>query len=191
MFLSIEWWWFGVIMLCVATVLPLAALTKDRRSFRRASLMLTMAALAELSLFAVKTVATNRTLAASFVELAPNIALTFQFDRLAGFFLLIITLIGLTVAIYSLHYIEHEHSAIKKNLHVALMNGFILSMMLVVASANTIAFLVFWELMSICSFFLVMFHYEEAETKKAGQFYFIMTQLSTVFLMFPFSAYTR
>ena len=186
MFLSIEWWWFGVIMLCVATVLPLAALTKDRRSFRRASLMLTMAALAELSLFAVKTVATNRTLAASFVELAPNIALTFQFDRLAGFFLLIITLIGLTVAIYSLHYIEHEHSAIKKNLHVALMNGFILSMMLVVASANTIAFLVFWELMSICSFFLVMFHYEEAETKKAGQFYFIMTQLSTVFLMFAF-----
>lgn len=186
MFSSIEWWWFGVIMLGIATVLPLAAPTKDRRSFRRASLMLTIAALAELSLFAARIVALNQTLTASLGELAPNIALAFQLDRLAGFFLLIITLIGAAVAIYSLHYIEHEQSAIKKNLHVALMNGFILSMMLVVASANTIAFLIFWELMSVCSFFLVMFHYEEEETKKAGQFYFIMTQLSTVFLMFAF-----
>ncbi len=186
MFLSIEWWWFGVIMLCVAIALPLAALLKDRRSFRLASLMLTIVALAELSVFALRIVATDRVMTFSFAEIAPNIAFAFHLDRLAGFFLLIITLIGASVAIYSLHYIEHEQSAIKKNLHLALMNGFILSMIGVVVSANTIAFLIFWELMSVSSFFLVMYHYEEEETKKAGQFYFIMTQLSTVFLMFAF-----
>jgi formate hydrogenlyase subunit 3/multisubunit Na+/H+ antiporter MnhD subunit len=56
-------------------------------------------------------------------------------------------------------------------------------MVLVVASGTTIAFFLFWELMAASSFFLVMYEYDDPETKKAGIFYFVMTQLSTLFVM--------
>jgi formate hydrogenlyase subunit 3/multisubunit Na+/H+ antiporter MnhD subunit len=66
------------------------------------------------------------------------------------------------------------------------MTLFILSMVLFVASDNMFSQLTFWELMSLLSFFLVMFHYEKEETPKSGLFYFVMTQMSTVFLLFAF-----
>jgi len=40
--------------------------------------------------------------------------------------------------------------------------------------------------MSLSSFLLVMYEYGGKETRKAGIFYFVMTQLSTAFLMFGF-----
>jgi hydrogenase-4 component B len=40
--------------------------------------------------------------------------------------------------------------------------------------------------MSLTSFFLVMFDYEKKETQKSGLFYFVMTQMSTLFLMLAF-----
>lgn len=111
---------------------------------------------------------------------------SFFIDRLSAFFLAIIAIISFSVTLYSLSYIEHYPQNIRKNLLVSLMALFILSMMLVVASFNTFTFLFFWEIMSLSSFFLVLFEYEKKETKKAAIFYFIMTQLSTVFLLFAF-----
>ena len=40
--------------------------------------------------------------------------------------------------------------------------------------------------MALTSFLLVMVEYEKKETLKAGMFYFVMTNLSTVFLFFAF-----
>ena len=72
----------------------------------------------------------------------------------------------------------------RRNLLAGCMNLFILAMVLVVASANTLSFFFFWELMAASSFILVMYEYDHAETRKAGIFYFIMTQLSTMFVLF-------
>jgi formate hydrogenlyase subunit 3/multisubunit Na+/H+ antiporter MnhD subunit len=66
------------------------------------------------------------------------------------------------------------------------MNIFIASMVLVVASSTMFSFLFFWEIMALTSFLLVMTDFEKKETGKAGMFYFVMTQLSTVFLLFAF-----
>ena len=66
------------------------------------------------------------------------------------------------------------------------MNIFIASMVLVVASSTMFSFLFFWEIMALSSFLLVMMEIEKKETGKAGMFYFAMTQLSTVFLLFAF-----
>jgi len=60
---------------------------------------------------------------------------------------------------------------------------FILAMVLVIASANTLSFFLFWELMAASSFLLVTYEYTREETKKAGIFYFIMTQLSSLFVL--------
>ena len=59
-------------------------------------------------------------------------------------------------------------------------------MVLVVASFSMFSFLFFWEIMALSSFLLVMVEYEKKETQKAGIFYFVMTHLSTLFLLFAF-----
>lgn len=125
-----------------------------------------------------------------FSVLAYQITSTFQFsfmvDRLAGFFLLLISVVSVAVCIYSIQYVEHEAHEGRKNLIVGLMSFFIFSMLLVVASFSLFSLLFFWETMALSSFLLVMIDYEKKETQKAGMFYFVMTHLSTLFLFFAF-----
>ena len=91
----------------------------------------------------------------------------------------------MAVAIYSVQYVEHIEHESRKNLIVSFMNIFIVSMVLVVASFSMFSFLFFWEIMAL-SLFLVMVEFEQKETQKAGIFYFVMTHLSTLFLLFAF-----
>ena len=107
-------------------------------------------------------------------------------DRLAAFFLALVSVVSVAVAIYSVQYVEHEEHEGRKNLIVGLMNVFIFSMLLVVASFSMFSFLFFWETMALSSFLLVMTDFEKKETQKAGIFYFVMTHLSTLFLFFAF-----
>ena len=54
-----------------------------------------------------------------------------------------------------------------------LFNLFILSMYAVILSQNIITFLVFWETMSILSYFLVIFERDE-KSVKAGLVYILL-----------------
>ena len=115
--------------------------------------------------------------------MAEYLTISCLIDSLAAFFIFIVSVVSISVAIYSLHYIEESSSGLRRNLFVPFMNVFILSMILFIASDNAFSQLIFWELMSLTSFLLVMYHYEREETRKSGLFYFVMTQMSTVFLM--------
>jgi hydrogenase-4 component B len=119
-------------------------------------------------------------------QLVPQLQFSFVVDRLAAIFVFLIAVVSAAVSIYSLRYVEEASSGIRRNLFVPLMILFILSMLLFVASDNAFSQLLFWELMSLLSFLLVMFNYDKEETPKAGLFYFIMTQMSTVFLLLAF-----
>ncbi len=114
-----------------------------------------------------------------------GIPINLYIDRLSAFFLILISLVSFSVVLYAFGYLKHVNPK-KRNFLTALMAIFILAMGLVVSTKNLFAFLIFWELMSLSSFLLVMFEYQKKETKKAGIFYFVMTQLSTVFLLFAF-----
>jgi len=59
-------------------------------------------------------------------------------------------------------------------------------MILLVASSNLILFLVFWELMSLISYFLVIYEHEKKEVQKAGRIYIIMTYTGTAFITAAF-----
>jgi hydrogenase-4 component B len=80
----------------------------------------------------------------------------FFVDGIAAFFLLLIGLVSLSVSIYSLSYIK----GYIENKHLTIFgfffNTFILSMILLVSSNDVFSFIVFWELMSLTSFFLVI-----------------------------------
>ena len=112
----------------------------------------------------------------------PAIGIVFSLDRLAAFFTLLIAGISGCVAVYSVEYFDHLSGNGRRNVLCGAMNLFILAMVLVVASATTVSFVFFWELMAASSFFLVMYEYANGETRRAGVFYFIMTQLSTLFV---------
>jgi len=78
-----------------------------------------------------------------------------------------------------------KHYSVKYMLFLIIL--FVASMIGVVFSDNAIKFLVFWEVMSISSFFLVIYEYMNKENLKAGIFYFIMTHISGLFLMIMFA----
>ena len=110
----------------------------------------------------------------------------FFVDRLSAFFIFVISIAVFAVSIYSIGYTSEYYG--KKNIGYLgfLYNFFILSMILVVSANNAIMFLIVWELMSVISFFLVIFEHEKSETRKAGFIYIVMTHIGTGFIILSF-----
>ena len=119
----------------------------------------------------------------SFSEVLP---FSFRIDRLSGVFLSLIGLVSFAVGIYSFKYIEHYSGDYRKNILITLHALFLTAMVVVVSSSNFFTFLFGWEFIAISNFFLVMFDYESKDTRKAGLYYFIMTQMSTLFILTGF-----
>ncbi len=59
-------------------------------------------------------------------------------------------------------------------------------MILVVTAHHALFFLIVWELMSLASYFLVVYESREEENVKAGTLYFIMTHIGTAFIVAAF-----
>ncbi len=57
---------------------------------------------------------------------------------------------------------------------------------MVILAGTTVQFLVFWEMMAIASLFLVLYDVEDEGVGRAGLFYAVMSQFSTVFLFIGF-----
>ncbi len=113
----------------------------------------------------------------------PFFNLSFYFDNLSMYFILIVSTLALAVSIYTLNYLEEFKN---KSLFAFLYTSFIASIILVVISFNAFTFLISWEIMSVLSFFLVIFEYKNEENKKSGFIYILMTHLGTAFIILSF-----
>jgi len=107
-------------------------------------------------------------------------------DGVAAFFILIIGIISLAVSIYSLSYSKKLDDKKNNSALGLLFNVFIISMILVVTSNNVFFFLIFWELMSLVSFFLVIYEHENKNNLKSGLTYLVMTHIGTAFIFASF-----
>jgi len=116
----------------------------------------------------------------------PNLSFSFMVDKLSAFFIFIISLIALLASIYGLSYVKHFYK--KYNLGVLgfFYNIFLAGMLFVVSAHNGFFFLIVWEVMSLASYFLVIFENKEKNNIKAGSLYFIMTHVGTAFIMLAF-----
>jgi len=121
----------------------------------------------------------------------PGLDFTLAADRLSTGFILLIAAVVPGVSIYSVEYVEHAKSEARKNLQAALTNLFIFAMLMVILAGNMVGFLIFWEIMSLSSLLLVLHDYSSEENKKAGFFYFVMTNISTAFLFLGFISLFR
>lgn len=112
-----------------------------------------------------------------------NIAAFFLFDPLSLFFLCVISFVSLPAAVYSIGYLKGEYSKRKIVLAWVLFILFLISMGLVVTVSNVFIFLIFWEIMSLVSYFLVVFDTTHEKSIQAGAIYIIMTHIGTAFLV--------
>ncbi len=114
------------------------------------------------------------------------ISVSFHIDNLSVFFVLVISLLTFVVSIYSIGYLKHYYDSRNIGVFGFLYNLFALSMIMVVTSGHIFFFLVAWEIMSMVSYFLVVFENEKTETQKAGTIYIIMTHIGTAFIIAAF-----
>jgi hydrogenase-4 component B len=178
---------FSLAIFLLAAIIPLlASKSANSKLGRQISLICAATASGAMLVFAAEVLLSNTTYSVLAYQITSTFQFAFMVDRLAVFFLTLISVVSLAISIYSIQYVEHQEHPAKRNLIVSLMNFFIFSMLMVVASFSLFSFLFFWETMALSSFLLVMTDFEKKETQKAGIFYFVMTHLSTLFLFFAF-----
>lgn len=125
-------------------------------------------------------------LTGSLASTIPLLTLSIRVDPLAAFFALTISLVGLAASIYAIGYMPHFRGRVSIAALGSFLNGFLLSMTLVVLADNGLFFLIAWELMSLTSYFLVVTEHEKPEVRYAGFFYLIMTHVGTACIILTF-----
>jgi len=113
----------------------------------------------------------------------PLLSFNFNIDHLAAFFIFIISLISLFCSIYGIGYIKHYYGRYNIGTLGFFYNFFILGMLCVVTASNILFFLMVWEIMSLASYFLVIYERNNQDNIKAGSLYFIMTHIGTAFII--------
>lgn len=114
-------------------------------------------------------------------------------DAVSAFFLVPVFIISGICAVYSFQYLHDEKRAIGVAANYFFYAILIISMALVVCAGNLVTFALAWELMSISSFFLVIYNVHHRATMQAGYLYFIFSHAGALFIFAGFGfffAYT-
>ncbi|MBW2370215.1 MAG: hydrogenase [Deltaproteobacteria bacterium] len=114
------------------------------------------------------------------------LSLSFKIDGLAAFFLVAIFAVSLLAAIYSFHYLDKPEKALRTSVNYLFFSLLIASMALVVTAENMITFMLSWEIMSLSSFFLVIYDHQSPENRKAGYLYFVFSHVGAMFIFAAF-----
>lgn len=116
----------------------------------------------------------------------PFLDISINIDQLSAFFILIISTIALTSSIYGISYMQKYVKEYSLGSFGFFYNLFIASLILVASASNGLYFLLVWELMSITSYFLVIFENKKSENIQAGFLYLVMTHIGTAFILLAF-----
>jgi multicomponent Na+:H+ antiporter subunit A len=94
-----------------------------------------------------------------------GVLLSFSLDGLSLLFALLVTGVGLFIALYASSYLQDD--ALLGRFYAYLM-GFMASMLGLVLADNIITLFIFWELTSITSYLLIGFDHKDAKARKAA-----------------------
>jgi len=107
-------------------------------------------------------------------------------DALSMFFLAILTLVGMAVALFSPAYLSHLQGRFNPAMYWFALFVFIGSMAQVFMAHDAITFIVFWEAMSLSSVALVITDYASRKAKNAALIYLGATRVATTLLLAGF-----
>lgn len=122
----------------------------------------------------------------SFAWDAAGVGFALRLDSLAAFFLVPLFLLLGSCAVYAIRYLDLPTRGLQAARHWFSFTMLGAAMALVVSAANSLVFLVAWEMMSLSSFLLVVHDLQDDEVRKAGWIYFVATRLGTAFLFLLF-----
>ncbi len=113
-------------------------------------------------------------------------------DPFSAFFIMVIALGSIFCAMYGSGYMKQYHGKGKAvSAHFFFLICLFVAMLLLPVIRNAIVFLIVWEIMSLSSFFLVIFESEKKEVFDAGIFYLIMMHVSVILLTAGFLVLIR
>lgn len=115
----------------------------------------------------------------------PLMTARFLLDPLSCFFSFVICLVAMAASLYGFHYSQTYKQKGGTGTMGFFFNLFIVSMLLVVSAAQIFWFMVFWELMTLTSYFLIWFN-DSAKTKQAANLYMIMAHLGGALILVGF-----
>lgn len=104
-------------------------------------------------------------------------AVSFQLDALSLLMVLVITLIGFLIHVYSTEYMAHDNSYAR---FFACMNLFVAAMLVLVLADNFLFLFLGWEGVGLCSYLLIGFWYEDPKNGKAATKAFLTTRVGDV-----------
>jgi NADH-quinone oxidoreductase subunit L len=93
-----------------------------------------------------------------------------------------VTLIGACVLIYSIDYMAGAKTPDLRRFF-ALMNLFLAAMLAMVLAGDSIVYFLGWEMMGLCSFFLISYNVFSGPAIAAGRKAFIMSRIADAFLL--------
>ena len=111
---------------------------------------------------------------------------SFHIDMTSAFFIFVISLVTLLSSVYGFSYVKHYYKKFSIGALGFFYNVFVLGMLVVVTADNALWFLVAWEIMSLSSYFLVIYERDKPENIKAGFLYLVMTHVATAFIVLAF-----
>ena len=116
----------------------------------------------------------------------PLMTYAVRVDSLSAFFMFTVSLVVFFCSLYGLGYVKQYYGQYNVGYLGFLYCVFILSLLLVVTAANGIFFLIVWEIMSLASYFLVVYERKVKENVKAGLLYLVMTHIGTGLILLAF-----
>ena len=118
---------FGLAVFFLAIILPLIGPKLGISNIpRKASLLSTIVASIAILSFSLEIILSGKSYSLFAYQITPSFQFSFLVDRLAAFFLFLVCVVSVAVAIYSVQYVEHKAHEGRKNLIVCFMNIFIL-----------------------------------------------------------------
>ncbi|WP_316523446.1 NADH-quinone oxidoreductase subunit 5 family protein [Kitasatospora brasiliensis] len=111
----------------------------------------------------------------------PDIALALHLDGFSSLISVLVGLVATCVQVYSTAYLAKDP---RYPSYAALVSLFTAAMFLVVYSGDLIVLLVGWEVMGLCSYFLIGHHWESADARSASLKAFLVTKLGDVPFLF-------
>jgi len=101
-------------------------------------------------------------------------------DPISALMLLVVTVVGFLVMLYSIGYMHADRGLPR---YYAELSLFLTAMTGLVLADNLLEFFLFWELVGVCSYFLIGFYYEKPSAASAAKEAFLVTRIGDVLFL--------
>jgi hydrogenase-4 component B len=106
-----------------------------------------------------------------------------KIDELSAIFILVINFTVITSSLFSIGYLQNRGNTGSLSLHLFSFSILHAAMLLVCMAQDLLAFIIFWEIMSLCSFVQVLFDSEDPINIKAALNYFVQMHINVVLMI--------